>query len=128
MSCSVCKENREAFGCDGCSSLFCKACGELTSSEVEVLQLAPRRVLKFHCSKCKLGYTYEPYKEATVSDVRQLRNGGVACKCSDHHQKIEDICDSVQRQIGTDYEVIVPKKNPEIKIYNVKQSIVENEV
>lgn len=53
MDCTICKKkNNELFICDGCSVGLCKNCGDLTSSEVKVMQLK-ERVMIFHCKKCK---------------------------------------------------------------------------
>lgn len=55
MECVICKEtkNKEVFNCDGCRNSICKACGNLTSSEVKVLQLKEGRTLKFYCPRCQ---------------------------------------------------------------------------
>lgn len=53
MECEVCKQHRTAvFKCDICKLQSCKSCGQLTSSEVKVLELTSR-VLKFYCVKCR---------------------------------------------------------------------------
>lgn len=58
MECGECKENKEVYECDGCKTTICKQCGKLTSTEVKVLQLSSKRVLKFFCTKCKNNETF----------------------------------------------------------------------
>ncbi|KAG5897578.1 hypothetical protein JTB14_007289 [Gonioctena quinquepunctata] len=84
----------------------------------EQTSILTRRKLEEAVNPCTLG--------ATVSKVKNVRQGGVAIKCS-NQEEIKTICENVQKQIGTDYEVKVPeKKNPRIEVFNVGQKLSEN--
>ena len=53
MDCEVCKQSKLAvYKCDICKKRNCKACGQLTSSEVKVLDLNSR-VMRFYCTSCR---------------------------------------------------------------------------
>ncbi|KAG5877010.1 hypothetical protein JTB14_021906 [Gonioctena quinquepunctata] len=72
--------------------------------DTEQTSILTRRKLEEAVNPCTLG--------ATVSKVKNVRQGGVAIKCS-NQEEIKTICENVQTQIGTDYEVKAPKKkNP----------------
>ncbi|CAG9767510.1 unnamed protein product [Ceutorhynchus assimilis] len=54
MNCTICEERKtkDVFDCDGCKKPICKQCGELSSSEIKVLELKGKRVMKFYCPNC----------------------------------------------------------------------------
>lgn len=52
MQCETCKKAEDIYNCDGCGKGLCKKCGNITSSEIKVLQLKNNRVMKFYCTEC----------------------------------------------------------------------------
>lgn len=54
----VCKGCQESgndlplYKCDGCTSYWCKACGQLSASEIKVLVIKGARTMKFFCTDC----------------------------------------------------------------------------
>lgn len=52
MDCNKCKTSQKAVTCDSCKKGYCKACSGLTASEIKVMELKERRVLKFYCKTC----------------------------------------------------------------------------
>lgn len=65
MICVICKDTKtkETFNCDGCKKPICKQCGNLSSSEIKVLELQRGRVMKFHCPKCRNFETFTLFQE-----------------------------------------------------------------
>lgn len=55
------------FRCDGCTSCWCKLCGDLSSSEIKVLQLKNARTLRFFCVDC-LGFNTARMLRNTIQD------------------------------------------------------------
>lgn len=84
MNCDKCKQikvkNKDIFSCDGCSRCICKECGNLTASEVKVLQLMSGRVMKFYCPKCISGESLSLFqqmlddKEVIIEDKTKIIN------------------------------------------------------
>lgn len=61
-----------------------------------------------------------------VNQVKYVREGGVAIKCS-RTEDIENMSESIKRNMGEEYNVSVPaKKNPKIKIFNVDKKLLED--
>lgn len=53
MDCNIYEDrSKENIKCDSCEKCFCKRCGNLTASEVKVLQLK-ERVMQFYCPSCQ---------------------------------------------------------------------------
>lgn len=53
MTCIKCKKkNVDTFMCDCCKEQWCLDCTDLSSSEVKVLELKKKRIMKFYCIKC----------------------------------------------------------------------------
>ncbi|CAG9771449.1 unnamed protein product [Ceutorhynchus assimilis] len=54
MECVICEEtkSKEVFNCDGCRNPICKSCGGLSASEVKVMELRGKRVMRFNCPRC----------------------------------------------------------------------------
>lgn len=46
------EDSKAKIICDSCRGCFCLACSDLTASEVKVMQLVGKRILKFYCIKC----------------------------------------------------------------------------
>lgn len=129
MECDVCKKSRESeiFCCDGCKKPICKACGQLTTSEVRVLQLK-ERVLKFFCKKCRqyetynlLGNLLETKNDLLTSkdEIIEMLKGEIKALTEKlHHQKTPEITyadmlkqNSNQRQVVNFPSLIIRPKN-----------------
>lgn len=67
MECDICKKQGPCFYCDGCNIRVCKSRGELSASEVKVLQLQSR-VLIFHCRECDSDSTAEASHTASPNN------------------------------------------------------------
>lgn len=80
MECVICGEtkSKEVFNCDDCKNLICKSCGGLSGSEVRVLELRGKRVMKFHCPRClnletfKLLQNIIDSKNANIEDKNEI--------------------------------------------------------
>lgn len=89
--------------CDGCSRSVCKQCADLTSSEITVIELKGKRVMKFYCQSCLGGESVELFHKIIESkdviieskkeiirlleqDIRKLRDEmeNLAVTRSDH--------------------------------------------
>lgn len=72
MECDVCKtKNKPVFLCDTCGSGLCKNCGNLSASEVKVLELKGERILRFDCSGCLKFKTYTVLQK-TIEDKNEI--------------------------------------------------------
>lgn len=53
MECETCNtKQKTVYQCDKCNRLLCRACANLSASEVKVLELKGDRTLKFECPVC----------------------------------------------------------------------------
>lgn len=60
MECSLCKQTKQitkdnrcsSLQCDLCRNTYCQECSELSASELKCIPLQ-KRLLKFHCKKCR---------------------------------------------------------------------------
>lgn len=70
-SCKKCKKKADndlpLFKCDGCSSHWCKGCGDLSASEVKVMQFKGTRTMKFFCLDC-VNYSAIKLLEVIIED------------------------------------------------------------
>jgi hypothetical protein len=86
MECTKCKKKHKdgTYKCDNCAIDLCPECGDLTTSEVRVLQLK-KRVMKFYCPKCTVGDTLQVWKDLldTKDDVIKTKNDVIEAK--EHH-------------------------------------------
>lgn len=75
MKCGICKESKDAFKCDTCEIVGCKACMSLSASEVKVLQLNSR-VLRFYCINCNKVQTCSLLQEIikTKEELMESKN------------------------------------------------------
>lgn len=75
VSCRKCKKKADQdfqlFKCDGCTSYWCKSCGDLTASEVRVLQIKGPRSMKFFCIDC-LNYNTVKLLEGIIVDKSDI--------------------------------------------------------
>lgn len=132
MDCTVCGltkiKNKEVFQCDGCDSALCKECGELTSSEVRVLQLTNGRTLRFYCSKCLKGESIGVLrelvdsKETIIEDKKEIIN--ILKK------EIEELKLKVQQpfQVGQSYSNAVKKQKDKVILIKPKDAKQQSEV
>lgn len=74
MECVICEEtkSKDIFNCDGCKNPICKICGGLSASEIKVLELRGKRVMKFHCPRC---INFDTYK--LLNDVIDSKNANI---------------------------------------------------
>lgn len=104
--CSKCKKDIETFACDSCGGLLCKACGDLTSSEIKCLQLIGKRKLIFYCNECEAGLKQVPVLVAKITEMQAqladlIANGQ---QCSPQYTKdfdeivFEEISDRLSRR------------------------------
>lgn len=95
--CGNCKKKAEndflLFKCDGCASHWCKACGDLSSSEVKVLQFKGPRILKFFCVNC-----------LDFGTAKLLRN--IITSKSDTITAKERIIELLERELAEKQEII----------------------
>lgn len=95
--CGGCKKQAEGdspiFRCDGCTSYWCRDCGDLSSSEIKVLQLKGSRVMKFFCVNC-LNYN----TANLMRDIIQNKDETIAAK--------EKIIELLERELSEGRELI----------------------
>ncbi|KAG5887203.1 hypothetical protein JTB14_016688 [Gonioctena quinquepunctata] len=78
MECAICKiikqptkENKyPCYPCDSCRNLICAECSDLSPSEIKCLPLQ-KRLMKFHCSKCRNNDFVEILKN-TIKDKEDI--------------------------------------------------------
>ncbi|XP_045467873.1 uncharacterized protein LOC123676156 [Harmonia axyridis] len=67
MECVKCKKSASSklpvVSCDGCSRNVCKQCANLTSSEITVIELKVKHVMKFYCQSCLRGESVELFNK-----------------------------------------------------------------
>lgn len=73
--CIKCKKGADSdlpiFRCDGCASHWCKLCGDLSASEIKVLQLKNARTLRFFCVDC-LGFNTAKMLRDVIRDKADI--------------------------------------------------------
>lgn len=75
MECTKCSKAGTArsplVACDGCPTKFCKSCSGLHPSEIAVLEIKGKRLMKFYCPGCLKGETFELLKN-TIEDKNTI--------------------------------------------------------
>nr|CAI5835954.1 unnamed protein product [Callosobruchus analis] len=79
MECMKCKitNNEPSFHCDSCDGLVHHDCSGLSTSELKVMTLRSRRILKYYCDECQLGLKLIPKLskklEQLTAEVEKLK-------------------------------------------------------
>lgn len=80
MKCKECKREPpgiDIFSCDACKSQLCQTCGEISPTEIRVLQLKGGRTLRFICKTCTIPSGLEEklkdIENNLISKIKQLQ-------------------------------------------------------
>jgi PHD-finger len=73
MECIKCKvsDNDAIIQCDGCNRYIHTECSELNASELKVMGLKGKRLLKFYCEDCTFGVRLVPELIKKVDDLQR---------------------------------------------------------
>lgn len=123
MNCNLCKQtrtkNKDIFKCDGCNLAICKECGNLTASEVKVLQLSSSRAMRFYCPKCLNGESLELIQKLLSSQKTIIEDKIMIISLL--QEEIEKLKTNTKpEQYG--YSNAVKKQNKEVIIVKPKDS------
>lgn len=115
MLCELCKDTKtkETFNCDGCKKPVCKQCGNLSSSEIKVLELQRGRVMKFHCPKCRNFETFTLFQEVLVSKNSIIESKDEIIKLlKEQLEELNNKCNLANTQVqDKSYAYIARKQN-----------------
>ncbi|KAG5895796.1 hypothetical protein JTB14_029212 [Gonioctena quinquepunctata] len=70
LKCNVSiSEHKDSMCCDGCHRNLHKSCSDLSASEIKVIDLKGKRLLKFFCNCCQSGLLRIPFLLKVVEDL-----------------------------------------------------------
>lgn len=74
MECIKCKavDNNPSLSCDGCQRFVHRGCSDLNASELKVMDLRGKRLLKYYCEECLNGVRMVPALLKRIDDVEKL--------------------------------------------------------
>ncbi|KAL3281213.1 hypothetical protein HHI36_004427, partial [Cryptolaemus montrouzieri] len=76
IECGICKQKKPVFSCEGCKGKFCKNRGQLTASEIKVLELASRII----ASKEEIVNSKNEIISSKDEVINMLKNENLALK------------------------------------------------
>nr|CAI5858889.1 unnamed protein product [Callosobruchus analis] len=80
MACVKCSKvinkDESAVSCDSCARMVHRDCSDLSDSELRVMDLKGKRVLKYYCEECQMGIKLVPKLIAKVDQFLVLLPSG----------------------------------------------------
>nr|CAI5832292.1 unnamed protein product [Callosobruchus analis] len=74
MTCVKCSKvinnDESAVSCDSCARMVHRDCSDLSASELRVMDLKGKRVLKYYCEECQMGVKLVPKLIAKVESLK----------------------------------------------------------
>lgn len=140
MECDICEQLRgPVYKCDICRSRNCKACGQLTSSEVKVLELNSR-VMIFNCKKCRDSDHIKIFQELVISKDKLVQTKDKLIETKDYlirsmevqmnslKKEVKDLKNKNQhveteREDRLKYSEVIGKKCNEVLIVKPKDKV-----
>lgn len=94
----------------------------------DVLVIKPKKNQESYITKSVIQEKIVPEEiKAGVSRMKYIKDGGVAISC-DKKEDLINVSNSIQKKLGEDYEVTIPKKKcPKIKIINVEEKLLSDQ-
>nr|CAI5856932.1 unnamed protein product [Callosobruchus analis] len=112
MECVKCKtsNNEPSLRCDSCESLVHHDCSGLSASELKVMTLRSRRILKYYCDDCPLGLKLLPKLvkkvEELISEVKKLKASFVA-PIDTSGQDFEEVLHEIEERNSRKFNIIL---------------------
>nr|CAH7750934.1 unnamed protein product [Callosobruchus chinensis] len=112
MECVKCKisNNEPSLRCDSCESLVHHDCSGLSASELKVMTLRSRRILKYYCDDCQLGLKLLPKLvkkvEELTSEVEKLKASFVA-PVDTNAQDFEEVLHEIEERNSRKCNIIL---------------------
>lgn len=77
--CVKCNISAQAFVCDNCKEPLCKACSELTATEIQCMNLL-RRKLMFYCGNCQVNSSIVSSQSPRMANFDPAQLEALECK------------------------------------------------
>lgn len=115
MVCANCKQNlkdKDIIMCDSCGRAVHRECSDLNASELKVMDLKGKRVLRYYCEDCQSGLKLIP---KLLAKVDQLEAELLLMKSQNHHPVLSE--EVIVTEIGERQ-----KRASNVMLYNVPEN------